>query len=418
VWLGGTYEERRRTWIEASPLYHVSESTPPVCFINSSIPRFHNGRDEMIEKMEKLGIYSEVYTLPDTPHPFWLFHPWFKTNVNYTVSFLDRVLKPRENELPREEHMLVVACDGSGDYTTVQAAIDAVPDFWGQETVIYIKNGVYHEKIVVAESKKNVTLIGEDPYRTIVSYDDFASKKNIFGGNKGTSGSAGFYAYGTDMTAVNICFENTAGPIGQAVAMYTLGDRIAFLNCRFLGFQDTLYDNVAGARHFYLNCYIEGTTDFIFGSGTAWFEGCHIHAKADSFITAASTPREVNYGYIINNCTVTTGRGVSRLLLGRPWRPYAMTLFMNTELPEAIAPAGWSNWGKESNESTARYMEYRNGGPGADTSGRVGWSKVPTDEEAAEITLQRVMRGKEGMEDDWDPMSRVEKYANRLKQEL
>jgi len=408
LWLGGIYEERNEIWKEASSLYWVSKQSPPVCFINSSIPRFHNGRDEMIEKLNQLGIYSEVHTIPETPHPFWLFHPWFKTTVNYTVAFLDRIFKPSEKEIPDEKYLFVVAHDGTGDYTTVQDAINAVPDFRKKETVIYIKNGVYREKIVLAESKKYVTLMGEDPERTIIMYDDFASKKNIFGEEKGTSGSASFYAYGTDFMAINICFENTSGPIGQAVAMYVLGDKAIFLNCRFLGFQDTLYADGNGARQYYRNCYIEGTTDFIFGSGTAWFENCHIHGKINSFITAANTPQQIKYGYIFNNCKVTMEKNVSKVYLGRPWRPYAMTLWMNTQLPEVIAPEGWNNWGKESNELTARYMEYQNKGKGADTSKRVSWSKILSDEEASEISLQQVMKGV----DDWDPTALIEKYID------
>ena len=410
IWLGGTYEEQAEVWKEASSLYWVSEQSPPVCFINSSIPRYHNGRDEMIEKLSELGIYSEVHTIPDTPHPFWLFNPWFKTTVNYAVSFLDRVFKPSTKALPDEQFMFVVAHDGSGDFKTVQEAINAVPDFRNNETVIYIKNGVYREKIVVAESKKRVTLIGEDPERTIIMYDDFASKPNIFGEQKGTSGSAGFYVYGTDFTVINICFENTAGPIGQAVAMYVLSDKVTFLNCRFLGYQDTLYANGTSARQYYWNCYIEGTTDFIFGSGTAWFEKCHIHGKANSYITAASTPQNV-FGYIFNNCRVTTDKNVTKLYLGRPWRPNAMTLFMNTQLPEVIAPEGWHNWNNERNELTARYMEYQNSGTGADVSQRVKWSKALSQIEASELTLKKVMGGG----DDWDPSTLVEKYSNYLK---
>jgi pectin methylesterase-like acyl-CoA thioesterase/acetyl esterase/lipase len=411
IWLGGTYEERSEIWKEASSLYWVSEQSPLVCFINSSIPRFHNGRDEMIEKLDQLGIYSEVHTLPDTPHPFWLLHPWFKTTVNYAVDFLDRIFKPSGKGIPDEKYIFVVAHDGTGDYTTVQDAINAVPDFRRQETVIYIKNGVYREKIMLAESKKQVTLIGEDPERTIIMYDDFASKKNIFGEEKGTSGSASFYVYGTDFTAINICFENTSGPIGQAVAMYVLGDRTTFLNCKFIGFQDTLYAAGNGARQYYRNCYIEGTTDFIFGSGTAWFENCHIHGKVNSYITAANTPQHIKYGYIFNNCKVTTEKNVSKLYLGRPWRPYAMTLFMNTQLPESIASEGWHNWDNKNNELTVRYMEYRNTGKGADTSKRVSWSKVLSDKEAIGISLQQVISGEEA----WDLMTFIKKYSDYLK---
>ncbi|MDL2243464.1 pectinesterase family protein, partial [Bacteroidales bacterium OttesenSCG-928-J19] len=213
--------------------------------------------------------------------------------------------------------------------------------------------------------------------------------------------SAGFYIYGTDFTAIDITFENTAGPIGQAVAVYTLGDKITFVNCRFLGFQDTLYAAGNGGRQYYKNCYIEGTTDFIFGSGTAWFEECHIHCKANSYITAANTPEEVEYGYIFNHCRITADPQVTKVYLGRPWRPYAMTLFMNTLLPDFIAPEGWHNWGKESNEQTARYMEYNNSGAGSKMSKRVKWGKNLSKKDASGITLQAVMQ----RSDAWDPIA-------------
>ncbi len=410
VWLGGTYEEKPEHWKSASPIYWVSEKSAPVCFINSSIPRFHEGRDAQIAKLDSLGIYSEVHTLGNTPHPFWLFHPWFKTTVNYMANFLDKTFKPTEANIPEGKYNFVVAQDGSGDFTTVQEAIDAVPDFRKKETVIFIRNGVYREKVVVAECKKMVVLIGEDPERTMIMYDDYSLKKNIFGEEKGTSGSAGFYTYGTDFTAINICFENTAGPVGQAVAMYVLGDRSVFYNCRFLGYQDTLYAAGNGARQYYLNCYIEGTTDFIFGSGTAWFEGCRIYCKVNSYITAANTPKSVKYGYIFNNCTITVSSKVTGMYFGRPWRPYAMTVFMNTYVPAEIRPEGWHNWDKASNEQTARYMECNNFGPGAGTAKRAGWVKILMSDEASEYTLANVMQS----EEEWSPLAIIEKYRASL----
>lgn len=294
----------------------------------------------------------------------------------------------------------IVAQDGSGDFLTVQEAIDAVPYYRLKETKILIKRGVYKEKITIPGSKNFVTLVGEDAQNTILTYDDFAQKKNAFGENIGTSGTASVFVYGNDFKAFRISFENTAGPVGQAVAAYVLGDRAIFCDCRFLGFQDTLYAAGIGVRQYYENCYIEGTTDFIFGSATAWFENCTIHCKKHSYIAAANTPEYIRYGYIFNNCTITGDEGLSKVFLGRPWRPYSMTVYMNSYLPDFILPEGWDNWRKASNEKTVRYAEYNNYGPGASTENRVDWIRVLTDEEATEFTLEKVMAG----DDDWLPV--------------
>lgn len=287
----------------------------------------------------------------------------------------------------------VVASDGSGDFRTVQEAVDAVPDFRQRETKIFIRKGIYKEKIVVAGSKQNVTFIGEDCENTILTFDDYAKKKNRFGEDMGTSGSASIYIYGEGFKAVNITFENTAGPVGQAVACYVLSDKTIFYNCRFLGFQDTLYAAGINARQYYQNCYIEGTTDFIFGSATAWFENCRIHCKKNSYITAANTPKDIKYGYIFNRCTISGDENIDKVYLGRPWRPYSMTVFMNSYLPGFILPEGWHNWNKESNEKTARYSEYNNYGPGASIEKRVNWSEQLNEE----LSLFEVMK-------DWQPV--------------
>jgi pectinesterase len=164
----------------------------------------------------------------------------------------------------------VVAKDGSGYFTTVQAAINAVPDYRkAGATRILIRNGIYKEKIVIARSKQGVQLIGEDG--AVLTYDDYASKPNIFGENKGTSGSGSTYIFGPDFLAENITFENSSGPVGQAVACHVAGDRAVFRKCRFLGFQDTLYTFGENTREYYEDCYIEGTVDFIFGKATCVF---------------------------------------------------------------------------------------------------------------------------------------------------
>lgn len=273
---------------------------------------------------------------------------------------------------------IVVAQDGSGDFRTVQEAIDAVPDYRkAGETVIFVKNGVYKEKLLLAESKQHVTMIGESVEQTILTYDDHANTKNKFGENKGTSGSSSFYIYGTDFHAKNITFQNTAGPVGQAVALFVSGDRAIFVNCRFLGFQDTLYTYGKRSKQLYRHCYIEGTVDFIFGSSTCYFDSCQIHSLRRGYLTAASTLEDVPYGYVLHQCRLTAAEGVERVMLGRPWRPYAKTIYVDCIMGSHIAPEGWNNWGVEK-EKTAFYAEVGSvdeQGRAIDTSKRVAWAK-------------------------------------------
>jgi pectinesterase len=295
-----------------------------------------------------------------------------------------------------KKYDFVVAQDGSGNFKTVQEAINAVPDFRKKTTTIFIKNGIYKEKLVLAGSKTLVTLIGEDVTKTILTYDDYAQKKNSFGEEKGTSGSASFYIYGDGFTAENITFENSSGPVGQAVAVWTGGDKTAFKNCRFLGFQDTLYTFGKGSRQYYKDCYIEGTVDFIFGSSTAVFDECEIFAKKSGYLTAASTPDTSKYGYVFLKCKITGSAPENSFYLGRPWRPYAKTVFIKCDLGKMIKPEGWDHWGKETNKQTAFYAEYKNKGAGYKPKQRVNWSHQLTEEEAKEYTITKILR-------DWKP---------------
>ncbi len=299
----------------------------------------------------------------------------------------------------------VVAKDGSGQFTTVQEAIDAVPSFRKQPTTIYIKKGVYKEKIILPQPKQHIKLIGEDADQTIITFDDYAQRKNCFGEEIGTSGSASFYCLGDHFSAESISFENSAGPVGQAVAMWIAADKATFVNCRFLGFQDTLYTYGKGARQLYINCYIEGTVDYIFGSSTAWFENCELHCKDNGYITAASTPQNVQYGYVFNNCTVTGAADVGSFYLGRPWRPYAKVLFMHSSLPAFIRGEGWHNWGKQSNEQTAYFAEYGNTGAGALSQSRVKWAHRLSRDNAQTVSLSVVFG-------DWDVEAIVAQYRD------
>ena len=177
----------------------------------------------------------------------------------------------------------------------------------------------------------------------------------------------------------------------QAVAMLTRADQLIFNNVRLTGWQDTLQAD-GGGRQYFTNCYIEGTTDFIFGPSTALFEYCELHSKRDSYITAASTPKEVEFGYVFKNCKLTAAPGIKKVYLGRPWRPYAATAFINCEFGGHIRSEGWHNWKNPENEKTARYAEFKNTGEGADASGRVKWAKQLTDKEAVQYTPQNIFK--------------------------
>ena len=287
----------------------------------------------------------------------------------------------------------VVAQDGSGDFFTVQEAINAVPDFRKDvRTTILIRKGTYKEKLIIPESKINISLIGEDG--AILTYDGFANKKNVFGENMGTSGSSSCYIYAPDFYAENITFENSSGPVGQAVACFVSADRVYFKNCRFLGFQDTLYTYSKQSRQYYEDCYIEGTVDFIFGWSTAVFNRCHIHSKRDGYVTAPSTDKGKKYGYVFYNCKLTAEPEATKVYLSRPWRPYAQAVFIRCELGKHILPVGWNNWGKKENEKTVFYAEYESRGEGAHPKARAGFSQQLKNLKGYEINA--VLAGEDG----------------------
>ncbi|MFL9830637.1 pectinesterase family protein [Flavobacterium sp. ST-87] len=298
----------------------------------------------------------------------------------------------------KDKYDFVVAKDGSGNFKTIQEVIDAVPFLKTTETKILIKNGTYKEKLEIPENKNNITFIGEDKDSVIITYDDFASKKNSAGENIGTSGSSSFIVTANDFKAKNITFENAAGPVGQAVAVRVDGDRIIFDNCKFMGFQDTLYPRSTTSRQYYKNCYIEGTTDFIFGASTAVFDQCEIFAKpGGAYVTAASTPENREYGFVFLNCKLTTNSENDSYYLGRPWRNFAKTVFVKCEMAGHIKPEGWHNWGKPEAENTTFYAEYLSTGPGGNTASRVSWSHLLTAEQFAnDYTIQTIFK-------DWNP---------------
>lgn len=292
---------------------------------------------------------------------------------------------------------LVVSRDGTGEFRTIDEAIEVCRAFMDYTKVIYVKKGVYKEKLIIPSWLTNITICGENRDNTIITWDDHANIKMPEGGLDSEAAVKGkpmgtFRTYtlkvqGSYITLKDITIENNAAKLGQAVALHTEGDHILIQNCRLLGNQDTVYTGVGGTRVAFYDCYIEGTTDFIFGPSIAWFQNCEIHSKANSYITAASTPAGQKYGYVFYKCRLTADKDVDKVYLGRPWRPFAATIFMDCELGKHIRPEGWHNWNNAKNEETARYAEYGNKGEGASTKNRVKWSKQLSKKEAAKVTL-------------------------------
>ena len=301
---------------------------------------------------------------------------------------------------------VTVAADGSGDHVTVQAAVDAVPAKNAEPVVIRIKPGTYKGKVVVPRDKPFITLRGDggDPSQVVLTDDWNAKHIGPDGKEVGTGGSYSTKVTGHDFTAENLTFENTAGDTGQALALFADGDRLVFRNCRFLGWQDTLYAN--GGRQYYVDCHLEGRVDFIFGGATAVFDRCTIHSKNGGYVTAASTPKDRSFGYVFLDCKLT-GEG-KPAYLGRPWRDDAAVAFIRCNMGPHVIPEGWHNWSKPEREKTARYVEYKCTGPGADRSKRVSWSKELTDAESGKYTVKEILGG----EDHWNPTISVQRAAD------
>lgn len=319
-------------------------------------------------------------------------------------------LEPIKAHLLEKPADIVVAQDGTGDYMTVQEAIDAAPDYSHEViTEIFIKEGVYHEMVTIPHNKFRLHIRGAGQGRTVITHDKYAEKHWPGTENKiGTSGSATMYIHSSYVTIEDLTVENTAGEgkeIGQAVAVFTNGDFIFFNNCALIANQDTLYTygrygKMGGVvRNYFLNCYIEGTTDFIFGPSIAYFENCHIHSKKNSYVTAASTFEGEKYGYVFHKCRLTAAEGITKCYLGRPWGAYAKTVFIECELGSHILAEGWHDWekpGKPDTRKNSYYAEYRNTGPGAASKKeRVKWSYQLTDRQAAEYTFEKVMYQKQ-----------------------
>lgn len=288
----------------------------------------------------------------------------------------------------------VVAQDGSGDYFTLQEAVLNLPDFARDTTHLLVRRGTYNEKVSIPTSKRLVFLQGEGADCTKISFDAYADQQNAYGYRTGTSGSSTLYFGGDGWRVEDLSFENRAGEVGQAVAVQCLGDDIRFARCYFLGWQDTLYLYGRGNRegetaddnasYRFEGCYIEGSTDFIFGSADALFLRCEIHAKRDSYLTAASTWKGQRRGFLFVECCLTAAEGVTHCYLGRPWRNHARTTFLNCSMGAHICPEGWHNWSKPEAEQLTRYEEYGSTGEGGGVERRVKWAHNLSAQEAAE----------------------------------
>lgn len=304
----------------------------------------------------------------------------------------------------------VVAVDGSGTHTNLQAAIAAAPDNGTDTFTILIKPGTYAGPFVVPKGKNHLKFIGEATESTILTGSLNQNEPSSAGG-RALYNNASTVVLGDDFRAENLTFQNTSGDHGQALALRADGDRAVFNHCRLLGWQDTLLVN--NGRYYFTNCYVEGRVDFIYGSATAVFDRCEIHSKNGGHVTAANTPKDRAIGFVFMNCKLTgdpqpwtSPAGMPANTnqppladLGRPWRPYASVTYLNCDLGAHIKPEGWNNWRNPTNELTARFGEYHSTGPGANPAGRVKWAKQLTDDEAQAFTLEKILGG----EDNWKP---------------
>lgn len=293
------------------------------------------------------------------------------------------------------QYDIVVAHDGSGNYRTVQEAINAVKDNNPQRTTIFIKTGIYHEHVEVPSSKINLSLVGEDVEKTVI-IDTLCvrSVDRITGKSLSRIQTTTFVVFAADFYAENLTFENNSQVLAQALAISIEGPRAKFKNCRLVGFQDTAY---LSGKSYFKDCYISGTTDFIYGPATVVFEDCTIHSRRGNYLTASSAPEDRKFGFVFLHCKLTSEPGVLTYL-GRPWREYANVAFIKCKMGAHIRPEGWNNWSKPEREKTVTYVEYHSKGPGANIGTRVKWSRQLTDQEVKSYTVKNVLSGA----DHWD----------------
>ncbi|MCO4780029.1 MAG: pectin esterase [Flavobacteriaceae bacterium] len=289
---------------------------------------------------------------------------------------------------------IYVRLDGKGDFTSIQEAIMSVRAFTEHTSTIHISEGVYNEKVQIPTYLNNIVLEGAGADRTIISYNDY-SGRIVDGVKLSTFTSYTLHVQGDQIELKNLTVENTSCGQGQAVALHVDGDEFLAENVRLLGCQDTLYTGGPNSRHYIKDSYIEGTTDFIFGPSTVLFENCTINSKKNSYVTAASTPKGVLFGYVFKNCHFTASEGITEVYLGRPWRPYAKTVIIDCILDEHILAFGWNPWKGDklfpNKEKTTFYAEYNSQGPGANPKERVDWSFQLSEREASYYTIDQIL---------------------------
>lgn len=336
------------------------------------------------------------------------------------------------------QYDLVVAADGSGDYRTVQAAINAAsPGTASSHFRIFIKNGRYYEKDTVHAAKVYLDLVGESVGGVTITFDAAANAINPQTNVAwGTSGSATLTINAENFTAWNITFENTTGRIGdgpQAVAVNAGKDKIAFKNCRFIGGQDTLLTNGNGNRQYFSGCYIDGNTDFIFGSAVALFDSCVIYGRdrvdgqSGGIITAANTPPGQTYGYVFRNCRIPASRVTTSYSLGRPWGnsgtpntnpTHNKVVFLNTRMGNSVKAAGWDVWDAGTNTSVITYAEFNsqwfNGSP-KDVSQRLGWTQQLSSTAAAVYNLTNIFTNASGT---WNPHAAIPGFSTAIPEQI
>ncbi|MGO4876095.1 pectinesterase family protein [Pedobacter psychrotolerans] len=328
----------------------------------------------------------------------------------YIALFIPALLFMQANaQDPRYPAEITVSQDGSGNYKTIQEAVNSTRDLGEKEVKILVKNGVYQEKLVIPSWKSHISIVGENREKTIITFNDYSGKINLnkdaFGNEKmSTYTSYTVLVQGNNCRLENLTIINSSGRVGQAVALHVEGDRFVARNCKFLGHQDTLYAATEKSRQYYVNCIIEGTTDFIFGEATAVFQHCEIKSLSDSYVTAAATSKNQKFGFVFLNCKLIADQTVNKVYLGRPWRPFARTVFIQCDLGKHILSEGWNAWKGDKmfpdKEKTTFYAEYKSVGAGASPDTRLNWSRQLTNQEAKDYTVKNIFSSST---DQWNP---------------
>lgn len=282
-----------------------------------------------------------------------------------------------------------VAPDGSGDYTSIQDAIDATKSFPDRDITIRLAPGEYREKVVVWEWNTRLSLVGAGADRTVIRWDDHFS--SIGRGRNSTFHTATLRVEADDFRARDFSVVNEASPVGQAIALSVNADRAVFERVALHGHQDTLYLTGAGKRVLFRDCLVAGTVDFIFGGALAVFDNCEIRSLAAGYVTAASTPAGQSAGLVFIRSRLSAAPGVTDVYLGRPWRDHARTVFLRCEMGAHIRPEGWHDWDREDARSTVFYAEFESIGPGGRSDQRVPWSRQLDAKTAAMFAPERLL---------------------------